>query len=165
MIYKEIDSINNLEILLEYKKIENQINWFDNKSKGKQCGLQYASGEDFFHSAGGKLKKDRKENEYCLLNPLFKDTIFENIISKYKLFRTRLMWIHSFACYSIHKDSSPRLHIPVLTNNKCLFVFPDESKMFYLPPGKVYLVDTTLHHSFCNFSEHSRLHLVGCVGN
>lgn len=165
MTYQEIDSVNVIKILLEYNKIESKISWFDNQAKGKQCGLQYAAGEDTFHSATGKLKTDRTEEEYCLINPLFKDTIFEDVISKYNLYRTRLMWVHSYACYSIHKDVSKRIHIPLITNNKCLFVFPAESKFLYLPPGKSYMVNTTLSHSFCNFSEHSRLHLVGCIKN
>lgn len=165
MTCQEIDSINIVNILLEYHKIENQIDWFDNQAKGKQCGLQYAEGEDVFHSATGKLKKDRKESEYCILNPLFKDTVFETIINKYKLFRTRLMWVHPYACYSIHKDKSARIHIPLVTNNKCLFIFPDEPKLIHLQAGKVFLVNTTLNHSFCNFSDHSRLHIVGCLEN
>jgi len=165
MICKEIDSVNSNKILLEYYKLESKIDWFDNKAKGKQCGLQYADGEDFFYSATGKLKKDRVESEYCLINPLFKNTIFEDLINKYKMFRTRLMWVHPYACYSIHKDNSSRIHVPLITNDRCLFLFPDEPKLVHLQIGKVFLVDTTINHSFCNFSDHSRLHIVGCVEN
>lgn len=165
MIYKELGSIDHINVLMAYKQLEPQINWFDNLSKGKQCGLQYCIDEDPFYSAVGKLKRNRKESEYSAMNPLFKDTVFEKIIYDNKLFRTRLMWVHPYACYSIHRDASPRIHIPLLTNDQCLFVFPKDSSIFYLPPGKIYEVDTTKSHSFCNFSETSRLHLVGCVKN
>ena len=132
-------------------------------AKGKQCGLQYAEHDDPSSSAVGRLKPGKTETEYSLLNPLFQNTIFENIIREYKLVRTRLMWVNPYACYSIHKDKTKRLHIPLVTNADCLFIFPDHEKLIHLPVGNVYTVDTTKNHSFCNFSEHPRLHLVGCI--
>lgn len=156
-----LEKINHINFLIEYKKIENNIIWLENNN-GKQCGLQYSLNEDYFLSATGKLKHDRSEEEYNILNPLFEDTIFDDIIKKYKLFRSRLMWSYPKSCYSLHKDQTKRIHIPIITNKDCYFLFPDV-KLFHLSTGFLYQVDTTNIHSFCNFSNNSRLHFIGCT--
>lgn len=159
-----INDINQYNILIEYKKIEKNIEWLIDVNKSKQCGVQYRNGEDIFLSAVGKLQKRKLENEYNLLNPLFKDTIFEEIINKYKLVRSRLMWIERKTCYSLHSDPSKRLHVPIITNENCYFLFP-KNDMYHLKLGSVYVVDTTKLHSFCNFSDHPRLHFMGCIND
>jgi hypothetical protein len=120
-------------ILEEYNKLEKNIPWTEMSAKGKQCGLQYAEGEEFSNSAVGTLQPGRLETEYSKINPIFQNTLFEKIIEEYNLFRTRLMWVSPFACYSLHKDKSQRLHIPLITNTDCLFVFPNNRAMLHLP--------------------------------
>jgi hypothetical protein len=161
MSYSIIRSINISEILITYANLKNNITWLDNPGKGKQSGLQYANNEDPFLSATGKLKDNRDEKEYINLNPLFKGTVFEDIIKEYNLYRTRLMWIEPKTCYSLHKDTTQRIHIPIVTNKNCMFLFPDEP-LIHLPIGLVYSVDTRKTHTFCNFSNYARLHLLGC---
>lgn len=164
-LYSVVSSINYISLLEEYKKLEENIPWPEKSAKGRQCGLQYADGEDYSKSAVGRLESGRLETEYKNINPIFKNTIFETIIKEHNMFRSRLMWVNPFSCYSIHRDTSQRLHIPMITNTDCLFVFPNHQKLFHLPAGSVYIVDTTKHHSFCNFSETPRLHLMGCVAD
>jgi hypothetical protein len=161
--YYSIGNIDPIPLLTAYSSIEKDINWLLNNRDGRQCGLQYREGEDPFTSATGKFNPNVSENEYNLINPLFQNTIFEEIIKKYKLVRTRLMWAGPRTCYSLHRDTSKRLHIPLITNEQCLFVFPEPTELFHLPLGQVFIVDTTKTHSFCNFSDKLRLHLMGCV--
>ena len=78
------------------------------------------------------------------------------------MYRTRFLWINEKSCYSIHKDSSPRIHIPIQTNPQALFYF-SKTGFQYLAKDKIYWVDTRNMHSFVNFSDEKRLHLVGCV--
>ncbi len=162
-LFSTIAPINSNLIIQEYMKLESSISWTEMSAKGKQCGLQYADSEEFSNSAVGTLQPGRLETEYNKINPIFQNTLFEKIIEEYSLFRTRLMWMSPFACYSLHKDKSQRLHIPIITNTDCLFVFPNKKTMFHLPVGNIYIVDTTEKHSFCNFSKIPRLHLIGCV--
>ena len=103
-----------------------------------------------------------RELEIDLLNPFFKDTIFESIIHEYNLKRTRLMWSGPFSCYTMHKDQSPRIHIPLITNRLCYFLFRNDIPE-HMPAGKSYWVDTRKRHTFINCSEEHRLHLVGLV--
>jgi len=158
---KCINDIDVNAILDSYSKIKSNIAWTDYGHKGRQVGLQYYNDEDPWTSAVGKSQGN--ELEYNKLNPFFKDTIFEEVIKEYDLKKTRLMWVYPFACYSMHYDATPRIHIPLLTNPECYFVFKT-GIVQHLEVGSSYWVDTRLHHTFINCSPQKRLHLVGVVG-
>ena len=131
----------------------------------KQAGLQYAEETENFWAGGtGKLRGlVNPEQQYKNLNPLLQGTIFEDIINQYKLVRTRFMWVNSMSCYSMHRDLSPRIHVPIITNPECYFVMKtgSEGLIEHLPAGKVYWTDTRIHHTFMNCSPEPRLHLIG----
>jgi hypothetical protein len=158
-----IELLSNIDINLlldEYYRLEKDIPWTEYGHKGKQSGLQYSINEDPWTSAVGRSQGH--ELEYTNLNTFFKDTIFEEVIDKYELLRTRLMWVGPYACYSMHKDQTSRIHIPIITNPECYFVFK-HGLITHLSAGNVYRVDTTKLHTFMNCSDTSRLHLVGIV--
>jgi hypothetical protein len=157
---KNLGKVNTDNILNEYYKLEHEIVWKNYISKGKQCGLQYKENEDPWTSAVGKSKG--QEFTYELLNNFFKDSIFEKIIIEYNLKRTRLMWLEPYSCYSMHKDDSCRIHIPLITNTECYFIFKI-GLIKHLELGNAYLVDTKKMHTFINTSNQARLHLVGVV--
>ena len=155
-----LETINYELILDAYNLLESSMQWTNYGHKGKQTGLQYKDNEDPWTSAVGRSRGE--ELLYNNLNPFFKDTIFEEIINKYKFKRTRLMWVGSYACYSMHQDSTSRVHIPLITNSECYFVF-STGQLNNLKKGYVWKVDTTKSHTFINCSDQHRLHLVGVV--
>ena len=155
-----IEPIELQPILDQYEQLADSIQWTDMGHKGKQVGLQYKEGQDPWSSAVGKSQGN--DLGCTLLNPFFKDTIFEDIINKYNLKRTRLMWVGPFACYSIHQDESPRIHVPMITNPDCMFLFK-YGVPAHLEKGFVHWVDTRKYHTFINCSDQNRLHLVGAV--
>lgn len=161
MNYTKIDNINHAQLLDWYYRHEQKIKWLTTPGKTRQTSIQYADRDDVFLSSTAPLAQDRSETEYHLLNSLYVNTPFEDVVKKYNLVRTQLVWLEPRSCYNIHTDLSAQLHIPLVTNNDCTFIFPDESNMFHLPVGGVYTVNTDKPHSFCNFSEESRLHLLG----
>ena len=80
------------------------------------------------------------------------------------VFRTRIMLARPKSCYSIHKDYSPRLHLPLVTNTECNFLLTDPLQMFHLPAdGTTTWVDTRNRHTAMNGSTDPRLHLVMIV--
>ena len=162
MNYTKIDDINHAQLLDWYYRHEQKIKWLT-ANNTRQTSVQHAQGDDVFLSGTGSLQLGRSEQEYNLLNPFFVNTPFEDIVKKYNLTRTRLIWLDPRSCYTICTDPSVQLHIPLETNKECRFIFPDESDIFHLPAGSVYNVSTNKPYSFCNFSEESRLHLLGCV--
>jgi hypothetical protein len=157
---KLLSHVDVQPLLDEYSRLENSIQWTDYGHKGKQAGLQYKTDEDPWTSSVGKSQG--QELVYTNLNMFFKGTVFEDVIEQYKLTRTRLMWVGPFACYSMHKDQTPRIHIPLITNLECYFVFL-HGQLTNLKTGHVWWVDTTKPHTFINCSDQHRLHLVGVV--
>jgi hypothetical protein len=157
---KLLSQIDVVPLLDEFHRLEKDIKWTEYGHKGKQAGLQHKISEDPWTSAVGKSQG--QEIAYTTLNPFFKDTVFEEIINKYKLLRTRLMWVGPYACYSMHKDQTPRIHIPLITNPECYFVFL-HGQLTNLKDGYTWWVDTTKTHTFINCSDQHRLHLVGVV--
>lgn len=155
-----IGKIDEQEILNAYNIIEENIKWTFYGHKGRQAGLQFKDNEDPWTSAVGR--SSGHELMYNNLNPFFKDTIFEEVINQYNLTRTRLMWVDPYACYSIHRDETPRVHIPLITNPSCYFVF-QSGKIIHLNKKLVWWVDTRKSHTFMNCSDEPRLHLVGVV--
>lgn len=157
---KVLAKIDEQWILDSFNLIEENIVWTSYGHKGKQTGLQYKTDEDPWSSAVGK--NQGRELDYTNLNPFFKDTVFEEIINKYNFKRTRLMWVGPYACYSMHKDETPRIHIPLITNPECYFLF-NPGQLINLRTGYVWWTDTTRRHTFINCSDQHRLHLVGVV--
>lgn len=157
---KILNSLDIDPILDCFQKLETGIVWTNYGHKGKQAGLQFKNSEDPWTSAVGKSQG--QELLYSTLNSYFENTEFENIIKKYNLKRTRLMWVGPYACYSMHQDTTPRIHIPLITNPECYFVFKDGG-IEHLPVGNVYWTNTTKLHTFMNCSDQHRLHLVGII--
>jgi hypothetical protein len=157
---KTLNSIDLTTVLECYRNLESQIQWTDYGHKGKQAGLQYKQDEDVWASAVGKSKG--QELTYTNLNPLFKDTVFEEIIKQHSITRARLLWVGPFACYSMHQDTTPRVHVPLISNPDCYFVFKS-GRLVNMVPGFTYWVDTRNAHTFMNCSEEWRLHFVGVV--
>jgi len=64
-----------------------------------------------------------------------------------------------------HKDkgiitaASHRIHVPVITNEKCFFTVDTESMV--LPAGEVWIIDNVdRYHSVSNMGDESRIHLI-----
>jgi hypothetical protein len=160
---KILRKIDTTPLLEAYTQLESSVQWTSSGHKGRQAGLQNILGEDVWSSAVGKSQGN--DLNCAELNSAIKDTIFEDVINEYKLTRTRLMWVNPYSCYSMHHDKTPRIHVPLITNANCYFVFNTykEKRIQYLPAGFVYWVDTRHLHTFMNTSDHPRLHLVGVV--
>ncbi|MEC8912323.1 MAG: hypothetical protein VX478_02760 [Chloroflexota bacterium] len=144
--------------------------WFNStEDSGKQTCLQYAdnNSDRFTDGAGSFRDTDKVENDYSILNPFYKNTIFETIINDFKGFRARFMLMRKHTTYSIHADKTPRLHLAIDTHDDALFLFPYLPKRMLVNPqvlhipanGHIYEVDTTEEHTFVNAGP-DRVHLV-----
>jgi len=164
-----ISVIGNIDIDLvvnQFWFINKDIWWVDMPPRGRQAGLQYDTEdrENLWAAGTGKLTNLQcPELQYKNLNPMLKGTIFQDIIQEYKLVRTRFMWVNGMSCYSVHRDLSPRIHVPIITNPECYFVIKQGTQglIEHLPAGKVYWTDTREYHTFMNCSAEPRLHLIG----
>lgn len=86
------------------------------------------------------------------------------LIEEFNLYRTRVLTLHPGTNYSYHQDLIKRIHIPITSNEKCMFIVDDV--VWRLPAdGSVYLIDTTLMHTAinANIAGFNRMHLCGSV--
>ncbi len=127
----------------------------------KQIMLQSPDGvSDPFLGIGRTTEFDYEEKDFCV--PTFDLPYTNQVIRDLNMFRTRVMRMRKQTCYSYHQDKTPRVHIPVVTNESCFFVYED--RVVRCPAnGDAYYVDTTKRHTFVNASVHDRIHIVGCV--
>lgn len=127
-----------------------------------QIMLQYAGdNKDPFYGTGNLKDTKYWEYEYC--NFLFKQLTYTNmLIDKFNMVRTRVMRMHPKTCYTYHKDHTKRLHIPLITNENCMFIIDDKIHR-YPADGNYYVVDTTKKHTAVNASFEERIHIVGCL--
>ena len=106
------------------------------------------------------------EHSFCHLQPSLIGTALDDYIKwlAVPVYRARIMLAREKGCYSIHRDFSPRLHLPLITNTQCNFLITEPLTMFHLPADATTTwVDTTKHHTFMNGSTEKRLHLVMIV--
>jgi len=160
-ILKNLDKTAIEEILRTYQTLDSQIQWHSSVNS-KQTSVQFKKGEDHWASSVGR--QTGAETDYDQLNPFFKNTIFEDIITEYNLYRSRLMWVLPYRCYSFHRDRLPRIHVPIITNEECYFLFRT-GEIRQKTVDKIWLTDTRLAHTFINTSDYERLHFVGVTAD
>lgn len=132
----------------------------------ESCGSLFYDWKDYEITGKLPLRDDRlNEKDFNITCDYFKDTYFEHIIEQiskhYSVYRGRFLLSEHKTCLTYHKDPSPRLHIPIYTNDNCMMIIEDQ--VVRLPFGNTYVVDTTLKHTALNASKHKRTHLVFCI--
>ncbi len=136
----DLDKIKKeLEVLPKYKE---QI-----ALQGTKDNLDpfYPCGAEIFNNTG------RREHEFD--TPIFDMPYINSIIKDLKMFRTRVMILKPRTCYTYHKDTTKRIHIPLVTNDKCFFIINSQD----------YVVDTTQMHTALNASKEDRIHIIGVI--
>ena len=166
-IFKEVYPKFN-EVLEQCKSIaEEHGNWEYNWDSQIAIQTNDDSKEDWLAGTGAATSKTPEwERSFNKLQP----SLIGTPISEYlqwldvPVYRARIMMAREKGCYSVHRDYSPRLHLPLVTNKQCNFLFTDPLQMFHMPAdGRTTWVDTTKHHTFMNGSVEKRLHLVMIV--
>lgn len=115
-LIRPIEKIVNFDKLKsEVLEIVENIGFKDN-----QIILQSRSDvEDWYTGIGSIDQLDEKdETLYCNIHKSIENTEIARIIKKYNGYRARIIALTSRKCYSVHADYSPRIHIPITTNNQ-----------------------------------------------
>ena len=122
--------------------------------------------KDWFAGTGGAKGKFEWELSFDKLHLSIQGTPIEDYLKwlEVPVYRTRLMLTKPKFVYSIHRDYSPRLHLPLITNPQCYFLFKDPAEFIHMPAdGRTYWIDTRKEHTFMNGSIENRFHLVMIV--
>lgn len=105
------------------------------------------------------------ETDFTSISNIFRGTNFESMINevrnRFTIGRGRIMSLSPHKCLSWHRDTEPRLHLPLKTNEKCFMVIEDEVQ--HLSANQWWLTDTLKEHTAFNGSNEVRTHLVLCV--
>jgi len=145
--------------------IERILMEMSNKKIDAQFPLQGAFEGDFDGAVGRTYDLRADEKEYVV--PLYEDMPYTySLLEKYNMYRTRAMKVIKGRCYSYHIDLTPRIHIPLESNDSCMFIIDDE--VYRLPAdGSVYWVDTRKYHTAINANREQfiRTHIVGNVAS
>ena len=129
--------------------------------KARQVALQGIEGNnDPFYGIGSATGISHREDEFVV--PNFNIDYTNSVLKKLGMYRSRLMTMRETSCYSYHKDPTKRIHIPLITNDKCFMVI-DDIVHRYPADGNYYVVDTTKMHTAINGSWEDRVHIVGCL--
>ena len=167
------------KVLSEFKSISPRIQWLITGGSSQTC-VQYStrtsmsvSPNSWTDGAGSFKNTDKDEADYNQLNPVYKGTVFEQIINDLDGLRARVMTRSRHSCYSMHKDRTLRYHLAMNTNPYAYMYFPDDlnSSEFYSTAGEheivhipadgyIYETDTRLWHSAINCGNDSRTHFV-----
>jgi len=132
--------------------------------KGSQLMLQSPNGDDWYDNrAPYQIHPDLRETDFKKSNTP-DDWEITRFINENGLCRTRLLKLKSRECYTWHKDVGHRIHLAVITNDKCFFV--EHGQLQNIPSdGHPYMVDVGDYHTAMNCSDYDfdRIHLVGVI--
>ena len=132
-----------------------------------QTAIQNISGDaDYLEGTGAK--PGQLDSQWANLRSDLVGTWWEEFFARlpWRVYRTRIMVMQPRSCYSIHTDTSPRLHIALKTHNQCKFIFTTPPEIVHIPAdGFVYWVDTSKEHTAINASLEPRWHLLMSLDN
>lgn len=156
------DNIDLKAILEEANSVKVALGkgWKDIDQVGLQAHKPNLDPMEEWKSSIGRVNKLQYPETYFKY-PLFELPTINRIMEKYGMKRTRIMKSDAKSCLTVHQDLTKRIHIPLITNDKCFMAIEDRN--YYLEPGKIYLTNTTLRHTAVNASESLRVHIVGCI--
>lgn len=161
MVFRSLGKITNFKKLHdEIFDIIDTVGFINN-----QIILQSIAGQENWHLGIGSIEdlEEKDEQQYISIHGKVKHTEISKIIETCGGFRTRIMSMDSRRCYSIHKDPTPRIHIPILTNDQCWMIWPYDNVCKQMLYEQIYFTDTTKAHTFVNGGLEPRIHLVMCV--
>lgn len=148
-----------------YFEVESKIPWTDS-APTLQSGIQTCAlfPDDLLKACGAVSELPMKEQSFNQIPKFYWQTPIRELLESlpFKVSRLRWMKLLPKSCYTVHFDSAPRIHIPLVTSPDAYFAFPNEG-FVNLAEGGLYVVDTTKEHTFLNGGLKDRVHIVGVV--
>lgn len=163
MLIKSLSPVINFENLKE--EVFHVINTVQFRTNQIMCQTLENGSEDFLTGVGRIDELEHQdEHLYKFTQPILHGTILEKLMIEYGAYRTRILKLPPRSCYSIHKDPTPRIHIPIVTSGQSWMIWPYHATCLHLKVGNVYWTDTTEPHTFINGdSDIERIHIVMAV--
>jgi len=148
-------------MLLDLEKIKEELKTLPNY-KDQICLQGTKDNLDPFYGIGAEIFNNTGRREIEFDVPIFDLPYINSIIKDLNMYRTRVITLRPKTCYTYHQDTTKRIHIPVITNDKCFFIINKQVK-HYPADGNYYVVDTTQNHTALNASKQDRIHIIGVI--
>lgn len=148
-----------------FEQIKAEVISLQKRLQLNQISVQTNGSADWEQSAGW-LKNGTTEVSFNQIHPELAGSEIDAYLKwlPFQVVRTRVMVMAPGRQYSVHKDPTWRLHLPLVTNEKAKFIFADENFSVHMPAdGRLHLVDTRLMHTAVNDGDTDRIHLVSVV--
>lgn len=135
--------------------------------RADQVHVSSPTGNEYLYPSGDLMKHGLNQNDFTVINEEFVGTYVEEVYNdlneRYDICRGRFMTMSpNNRAYSYHYDISKRLHIPLTTDENCMFIVDDELyKASEL--GALYELDATKKHTALNLGNNTRTHFVVCL--
>jgi len=171
--YKKLFELTNTQI----KTLEDLVNseppesWEKNTHRQDKKGVHKDTQALMFKFPFIKRKKHPKDfnddtliSRYAITTELFKKAAEVLNLKKYKVERYILAKLPAGKSILKHKDSqrifgfSRRIHVPIITDSKCIFTVNDE--VIPMDKGSAIEINNLLYHSVDNKSDIDRVHLI-----
>ena len=157
--------LTKLEQKYDYKEL---LKIYDSLiKKHSQIHISSIDGKTYWYESGDLNKYKLDQNDFVKVNTFFKDTYVETVYKEldecYNICRGRFMTLSpENRAYSYHVDRTKRIHIPLKTDQDCMFIV--ENNLYKMSEeGQAYMLDTTNRHTALNLSWENRVHLVLCL--
>lgn len=159
MLIKKIGEYPRFELL------QAQVLALKKNIKRNQIALQWRDEYDKTYGNSSCMDHVYNEEQFINIIPDLQGTEIDKLLNffSFRTFRARIMTLATNISYIPHIDSRPRIHIPIISNPKCRFVFfnPERQEEEYMPAdGGIYWIDVRTRHTFENKSDQSRIHIV-----
>lgn len=108
-----------------------------------------------------------QETEFTHFLDAFKGTYTEEVYlrlyQRFNIGRLRFMYVSPRKCYSWHRDTTPRIHVPIRTDPARTGLIVEDTVVRLPADGNAYVIDTTRYHTAFNAWNQTRIHLVGAL--
>ena len=130
---------------------------------GNVLGRYWEMDENYKEQKYLDLVDEEKYSEFVqVLEHTYFKVVYDMLLTKYKLGRTRLVWKNPLTVIRWLKDPERRLHIPIVTNPGCIAIIDTEAQHLKAD-GRAWITNNTKYHTALNGGHVARVHLIATV--
>jgi len=170
-LFEEFCDIDVERMSREFKYMYEELpwlNWVDSDDSDSEVALAWK--ETTLMRDGQKRYPGATRGKRARLREapweLIKDSYFQELKQQYRLIGGTYTMMDPRSSYGWHTDKCIGFQIPVINNDDCAFVFcldGGRSYTFFPKPGKAYLVNNMIKHTFINGGDTDRYYCLQVI--
>ena len=160
----------HIDALAYYERFRPQQHQICVTGTDKNSDPQQGAGSlvyDWSNNAKTPITNRLREDQFTEFLDVFKDdyvkTVYDQLSEHWRIGRLRFMYLRPKTALSWHRDTTARLHIPIVTDSDRTALVVENTVIRMPADGKAYYVDTTRFHTAFNAGDKMRIHLVAVL--